>query len=495
MFYQNPIIKGFNPDPSICYDGTYFYLVTSTFEFFPGVPIYRSQNLINWELVGHCLTRDSQLPLAGAACSGGIYAPTIRYHQGTYYMITTNVTNGGHFIVHTRDPLGEWSEPAWIDRDGIDPSLLFDDDKVYFVSTTVHNGRQGIRMCEIDPDTGKKRTEPQIISYGTGHTHPEAPHVYKIGDMYYLMLAEGGTEYGHMITLSRASSPYGPYEPCPHGPILSHRDYGPRDIACVGHGDWIQDGRGSWWLVCLGVRPMGHPLLHNLGRETFLAPVRWEDGWPIVGDNGHLALTMEGDLPGEPLPLPTVFSDDFQKKAPAKPWNFVCNPVPHRYQAGNGCLVLRGENSGLDTDRPTLMAVRQTEFSVHAQVELHVDKDTQAGLTAFYNKSYYYALTVEQKNGHPVARLEKHLHDSKFTDGELALPEQDAYTLHLFADRDFYRFCVELDGKLVPVGQGSTAGLCTEGTMTMTFTGTMVGLFAARGMASFRDFRYEELSQ
>ena len=169
MIYHNPVIKGFHPDPSICRVRDDFYLVTSSFEFFPGVPVFHSKNLVNWELIGHCLTRNSQLDLSGGRNSGGIYAPTIRYHDGIFYMTTTNTSSRGNFIVYTADIASSWSEPLWVDQGGIDPSLFFDDDgSVYFCSTQNTNGRQGIGLCKIDPFTGKKRTPTKIISFGSG---------------------------------------------------------------------------------------------------------------------------------------------------------------------------------------------------------------------------------------------------------------------------------------------------------------------------------------
>ena len=306
MKYQNPAIKGFHPDPSVCFDGQDFYLVISTFEFFPGVPVFRSRNLVNWELIGHCLTEEEQLPLGECRPSGGIYAPTIRYHEGIYYMVTTNVSCGGHLIVHTKNPAGKWSAPVSVEQDGIDPSLLFDGDKVYFVSTLFQDGRQAIAMCEIDPLTGEKRTPSTVISHGCGGKFPEAPHQYRIGEYYYLMLAEGGTEYGHMVTISRSKSPYGPYKPCPHNPILTHRDEQVNPIQCTGHADLVQDANGNWWMVCLAVRPIG-TLLHNLGRETCLAPVKWENGWPVVGNGGRIAVDMDAPCRRSHL-LPALIS-------------------------------------------------------------------------------------------------------------------------------------------------------------------------------------------
>lgn len=180
MLFKNPIIPGYNPDPSICRVGDDFYLVNSTFEFFPGVPIYHSRNLVNWELKGYCLDRRSQLELEGCRNSGGIYAPTIRFHNGMFYMITTNVTDKGNFVVHSDSVDGDWSEPAWIDQGGIDPSLFWDDDdKCYYCSTGILDGVRGIVAFEINPMTGEILSDKKLISEGCGGQCAEGPHIYK----------------------------------------------------------------------------------------------------------------------------------------------------------------------------------------------------------------------------------------------------------------------------------------------------------------------------
>ena len=274
MKYRNPIISGYNPDPSICRVGEDYYIVNSSFEFYPGVPVYHSRNLVNWELEGYCLTEESQLDLHGCRPSGGIYAPTIRYHQGIFFMTTTNTSGKGNFIVHTTDMKKGWSEPAWVDQGGIDPSLLFDDDgTVYFASTSMDSeGKTGIFLCQVNPFTGERLTESVVISRGCGGRYAEGPHLYKWFGKYYLMLAEGGTEYGHMETILRSDSPYGPFEACPHNPILTHRDDMREEIYCTGHADMIEDHNGNWWLVCLAIRPCQEKkdrvLLHNLDRKS-----------------------------------------------------------------------------------------------------------------------------------------------------------------------------------------------------------------------------------
>ena len=200
--YKNPVIPGFNPDPSICRVGNDFYLVTSSFEYFPGLPIYHSKDLINWQQIGHCLTRDSQLPLHKVNASGGLFAPTIRYHDGLFYVMCTNVSAGGNFFCTATDPAGTWSEPIWVEVNGIDPEIFWDDNgKTYFVT----QGNIGIvGVTEIDVKTGKVLSPVRLVWGGMGGRFPEAPHFYKKDGYYYLLIGEGGTEYMHSATIGRS---------------------------------------------------------------------------------------------------------------------------------------------------------------------------------------------------------------------------------------------------------------------------------------------------
>lgn len=498
--YRNPIIKGFNPDPSICRVGDDYYLVTSTFEFFPGVPIYHSKNLVEWELINYCLTRDAQLNLLNARCSGGIYAPTIRYHDGLFYMITTNVSDRGSFIVYTEDIHGAWSDPVWVDHQGIDPSLFFDDDgTVYFCGKDDRSG--GIILYQIEPRTGKKLSADRIISYGSGGRHPEAPHIYKINNYYYLLLAEGGTEYGHMATIFRSKSPYGPYEACPHNPILSHRDYAALPIQATGHADLVQDTNSNWWLVCLGIRPLPGLLLHNLGRETFLAPVVWtEDGWPVVGNKGTIALTMEGPLPAPVTggKAPAGFEDHFEGPALKKEWTFVRNPQRENYSltARKGYLKLSAGKESLSDPRPTFLGIRQQEFAMLAQTKVVLDRTGEgqkAGLAAYYNQNYHYAIYVTKEQSRNYVVLAKKVHDLFATTAKVGIDFAGTIEFQIETGTEDYRFRYRLVDDWIEVGTGKTAGLCTEGTMTMTFTGTFLGLFASNGEAYFQYFSVQSL--
>ncbi|MFW5889448.1 MAG: glycoside hydrolase family 43 protein [Bacillota bacterium] len=501
MKYENPIIKGFNPDPSICRVNDDYYLVTSTFEFFPGVPIYHSKNLVDWKLINHCLTRDSQLNLNDSRNSGGIFAPTIRYHDGIFYMITTNTSNKGNFIVTTEDIRGKWSDPKWIDHKGIDPSLFFDNDKVYFCGTSVLDGKQGIALFEINPLTGEKLSKTKIISYGNGGKYPEAPHIYKINDYYYLMIAEGGTEYGHMETIFRSKNIYGPYDSCPDNPILSHKDYMGSPIQATGHADIVQTEKGEWWLVCLGIRNLSNKLLHNLGRETFLAPVKWDEaGWPIVGNRGKIELEMNGELPGKSdnKKSDLIFMDDFKSNVLDKEWTFVRNPNMDKYYLNSeeGYLKLSAGNETLDDNNPTFLGIRQKEFKLEARTKLRVNmlnENQKAGITAYYNKNYHYEIYITKESGRYFAVLSKKVHDIKTVTSKIEIDYKDSIEFRIKTGIDNYSFSFNSGEGWINLGTAKTAGLCTETTMNMTFTGVFLGVFASNIDASCEYFSINKI--
>ena len=440
--------------------------------------------------------------------SGGIYAPTIRYHQGTFFMTTTNTSGKGNFIVHTTDMKKGWSKPAWVDQGGIDPSLLFDDDgTVYFASTSMDSeGKTGIFLCQVNPFTGERLTESVVISRGCGGRYAEGPHLYKWFGKYYLMLAEGGTEYGHMETILRSDSPYGPFEACPHNPILTHRDDMREEIYCTGHADMIEDHNGNWWLVCLAIRPCQEKkdrvLLHNLGRETFLTPVVWtEDGWPIVGENGLISPEMEGPLPGErPAPVNRDFADDFSQDRFSLHYNFLRNPSMENYvrDTAKRKLILRGTSTTInEMASPTWIGVRQKGFETVSVADvslLDAVQGMRAGLTAYYNDSYHYEIYLSREMDRWKVCLAKHIHDIFTVTASAEIPAAENVKLRIVSDKTYYRFSYSLVGEtFVELGSGLTVGLCTESTRNMTFTGTYIGMFAENGCAAFENFHVKVL--
>ncbi|MDN4609873.1 glycoside hydrolase family 43 protein [Arthrobacter burdickii] len=284
---KRPVISGFHPDPSVCRVRDRYWLATSSFEYAPGVPIFTSTDLLSWEVVGHALNRPDQLPIEGATASAGIYAPTLRHHADHFWLITTNVSGGaGQLIVTTDDPSARWSEPLFVpEAHGIDPDLTWDRDGTCWLSWSGPSpeGRHAILQAPLDTDTGRLLAEPAVLWFGTGGHHPEGPHLYEVDGHWYLLIAEGGTERGHMATVARGPSPNGPFEAAPVNPLITARSTdGP--VQNTGHADLVQRPDGSWAVVFLGVRPHGWTSgWHVLGRETFAATIDWHAGWPRVG--------------------------------------------------------------------------------------------------------------------------------------------------------------------------------------------------------------------
>ena len=504
MRYQNPVIPGFYPDPSICRVGEDFYLVNSSFEFFPGVPLFHSRDLVHWEQISYVLTRESQLPLAGCRTSGGIYAPTLRCHDGRFYMVTTNVTDGGNFYVWTDDIRGEWSEPVYVKQGGIDPSLFWDDDgTVYFQSThTDGKGESCIGQCTIDLATGEMLTPTRPIWYGTGGKCPEGPHLYKLFGKYYLMIAEGGTEYGHMETMARSDSPWGPFEGCPGNPILSHKDISPQDslFQALGHADLTTDAAGRWWIVFHGIRPSQF-MLHHIGRETMIAPVEWdENGWPVV--NGGRCITEEMEVPGDGAARNNSFSqlDGFDGESLSCQWAYLRNPVRERYTLTKrpGYLGLTAGPETLDElASPTFVGRRQQHFDVAAETVLEFspkEENSEAGMTVFHTNQHHYDLVVAKKNGSLCAFVRKRVYDICTESEPVLLAEGKPLLLKIRADKFHYEFFAGTKGgDLSKVGEGCTQLLSTE-CMICTFTGCFIGLFAqgkAGETAWFDRFSYE----
>ena len=499
--YRNPVIPGFHPDPSVCRVGSDFYLVNSSFEFFPGIPIYHSRNLVNWELVGHAWTRKSQFDMTGAGASRGLFAPTIRFHAGEFFITVTNVSGVGNCILRSGKIEGPWSDPVPVAQGGIDPSLFFDDDgTAYFCSNASVDGKEGIALAVVNPLTGEIRSPIRHICAGTGGRYPEAPHLYKFRGLYYLAVAEGGTEYGHMETLFRSASLWGPYTPSPHNPILTHRNDATGAIQCTGHADFFDDAEGNSWAVCLGTRPIG-PLLHNTGRETYLAPVRWDDElWFTIGDGGRIALEMEGPLPEEPRAKSPRWEPLFGNDRIDPEWNFVRSPNLERFlfDAKKRVITIEGnaENLSETVSSPSFIGRRQEETTCEfsARVALTENRKGEAGIAAYYSDSYHYEIFVRRENGGTRAILRRKIHD---LEAETASHLIDAdgtggVELRIRANKERYHFEYRSEnGNWNTLGTGMTAGLCTEGTYHMTFTGVYLGLFAISATADFSYIAYE----
>ena len=487
MIYINPVIKGFYPDPSVCYADGKFYLVTSSFQYFPGVPLFESSDLVNWKQIGHCITRKSQVQLDGARSSGGIFAPTIRYNNGTFYMVTTNTTVNKNFYITTNDIHGQWSEPIFVEQDGIDPSLFFDDDgKVYFISNGSDDfGNNGITQCEIDIKTGKKLSSSRTIWNGSGGRYLESPHMYKINNEYYLMAAEGGTEYGHMITYARSKNVWGDFQGYEHNPVLTNRNLGGYIIQGVGHGDLIQNTDGNWYIVHLGFRQIDQWMpYHNLGRETFLTPVYFdENGWFTAGNNGTVSegFDINGDFEQEPLPIYT-----FSNTRVGVDWCFLRHPVLENYHFNSEKFILKGTDKTLDSvDSPTFLALRQKDFSGSVTCNVSIDKG-EAGITLYMDEQQHYDLALRKSRDGFEAVLKLNIGDIKH-DQKIVPLKNGTATLHIEFENFLYTFDVNDGEDIYPLGTAQTRYLSSE--VASGFTGVMIGLYAQHdNTAEFTDF-------
>lgn len=479
MFYQNPIIRGFYPDPSICRVGNKYYLVCSSFQYFPGVPLFESEDLLNWEQIGYCLTRTSQLNLQDERASGGIYAPTLRYCDGRFYMVTTNV-HTGNFYVWTDDIYGEWSDPVFVEQGGIDPSLFFEDGKAYFISNgKSDDGVTGITQCEIDIETGKKLTPGRNIWCGTGGRFLEGPHLYKIGKAYYLMAAEGGTEYGHMVVYAKSDSPYGPFEGYSANPVLTNRDKGGYPVQGVGHADLVQDFSGNWWLVHLAFRQIGYfDMYHHLGREVFLTPVTFADnGWFTAGENGTAVRKVETNRISDTVVQNRKEVYTFSNTSFQKDWCMLRTPASENYQFTAEELRLTGTAVTLSAcGSPTFLGLRQKEMTAQISCEISVPKG-EAGVTLYMDENHHYDLAVQQTESGTQLLKRVCVGDIQYIPLTESLPKTAApVTLQITASPNNYTFCVQIGEKAYFFGQNQTKYLSTE--VAGGFTGVMIGLYA-----------------
>lgn len=489
MQYNNPVIKGFYPDPSVCKVEDTYYLVCSSFQYFPGVPLFESKDLINWKQIGHCLTRKSQVQLENINSSGGVFAPTIRYNNGRFYMTTTNDTTRQNFYVWTDDIYGEWSEPIYVDQGGIDPSLYFEEGKTYFMSNGADDkGVPGIVQCQIEIETGKKLTSSRTIWQGTGGRFLESPHLYKINGMYYLMAAEGGTEYGHMVTYARGNSPYGHFAAYANNPVLTNRNLGGYEIQGVGHGDLIQDNSGNWWILHLGFRQQGQwATYHHLGREVFLTPVIFnEDGWFTAGNNGTTIEcfdinSISNTVVQNEKKCYTVENTEWDKD-----WCYLRHPHTENYKLSENSVSLKGTDITLDeVDSPTFIGIRQRDFNAVISCDVCIP-DGEAGITFYLDENHHYDLAIRKcEDGYEVIeRL--NIGDIKSVEQTLSLKNMNNASLVIHASNYNYAFYVKVEGKEIPLGIAQTRYLSSE--VAGGFTGVVIGLYAYGQSSNYAEF-------
>ncbi|WP_439656988.1 glycoside hydrolase family 43 protein [Lentzea sp. HUAS TT2] len=482
-----PVIPGMHPDPSVCRVGEDYYLVCSSFEYFPGIPVFHSRDLVRWKQIGNALERPSQLCLtADTPSSAGIYAPTLRHHDGRFWLVVTNVSHGGGNMVFTAtDPDGPWSDPIPLPGvGGIDPDLAWDDDGICWCTVA------GVHQYRIDPATGETFGEPRRLWSGTpGAKAPEAPHLYRIGGHWYLLIAEGGTERGHGVSIARSSSPDGPFEPCPANPILSHRGTN-EPVQNTGHADLVQSPDGTWWMVLLGVRPGGGtPGWHVLGRETFLAPVTWTDGWPIVGE-----------LSPGPSDSVVVERDDFDLADLPPHWISLRDRLEQHCTTKErpGWLTLHARGSGMDDPAVVFAGRRQQHLSCLARTLLDPAQG-RGGLAVRLDEDHHYEIEAAHGEVRVLARIGPVgtvVAARPVPEGPLVLVVRvdEARTLRdARSGPDTLSFGVEEpDGTFAELATLDGKYLSTE--VAGGFTGRVIGLYAAAGTVHFDWFEYQQLN-
>jgi xylan 1,4-beta-xylosidase len=435
--FTNPIIAGFYPDPSICRVGKDYYLVNSTFSYFPGINVFHSRDLVHWKLIGYVLNRPEQFNLDGQGVSRGLFAPAIRHHNGIFYVTCTLVDIGGNFVATAKDPAGPWSRPVWLPQvNGIDPSLFFDDDgKAYIIYNSnppndnpLYNGHRTIRIHEFDSESLKvKGNERILINGGTNiEKKPvwiEGPHIFKKDGLYYLIAAEGGTADQHSEVVFKSDNVDGPYVSYVKNPILTQRNLDPKRpyaITSTGHADFVQTESGDWWAVFLGCRPYRpyEEEYYNTGRETFLGPVRWNEGWPAINP-GYEEVQYRYPSPLHPsaeltdVPMSGNFwtRDEFNSQELDLTWVFLRTPHEKWYDLGRkkGYLSIRlRPETCSGSMNPSFLGRRQQHLrcSVSAALLFTPKADNEkAGLLVFQNEKHFYFLCKSSEQSEPVIQL------------------------------------------------------------------------------------------
>ncbi|MHA6249051.1 glycoside hydrolase family 43 protein [Pontibacter sp. CAU 1760] len=535
--FRNPILPGFYPDPSITRVGDDYYMIHSSFSFFPGVPIFHSKDLVNWTQLGNILDRPEQLDLDGLGASRGIFAPAISHHEGTFYMITTLIDNGGNFVVTATNPAGPWSDPTWLPEvSGIDPSIFFDEDgKAYITYNSeapdnkpLYDGHRTIRIIELDYKNMKTVGTPKILVNGGVDISKkpvwiEGPHIYKQDGYYYLMAAEGGTSVNHSEVILRSRNVMGAYVPYENNPILTQRHL-PNDrknpVSATGHADLVETQNGEWWAIFLATRPYDTEDHYNIGRETFLAPVTWKDGWPIINaDFEEVQYAYKrpslpaAEKPTFPLSGNFVQREDFQQSKLPFYWLLLRTPRSDWYSLSNpaGSLTLSLQSATLsDKKNPAFVARRQQHVTGSVTTKMSfkpVSANEFAGIAAFQSENNYYALGKTIADSKEVVQL---LKSEKPADGtsigtttvlaEKALSRSErGKPLYLKTEFDkgkisFYYSTKEGDWKLL---QDNVDGTFLSTRVSGGFVGTTLGMYAtsqgkpSSSKATFDWFGYE----
>ncbi|TXG39123.1 glycoside hydrolase family 43 protein [Seonamhaeicola maritimus] len=497
--FKNPILSGFYPDPSICRVGDTYYMVNSSFEWYPGLPIHRSKDLVNWEKIGHGLHRPDQIVYKdGLRNSNGIFAPSIRYNNGTFYIICTMVGQKGNFIIKATDPSGPWSDPMWIqDAPGIDPSLFWDEDgRCYYTGAGIVDrtkkewpGKNGVWMQEINPDEGVLLGEKKQLTYGhaSNARWAEGPHLYKIDGEYLLLIGEGGTGEYHAVTVFNSKSLWGPYIPNHANPVMTHRHLGKTyPIGQTGHADLVQTQNGDWWSVLLAKRRVEGFI--TLARETFLAKVimtQQESGvTPIYNPGiGLLVNSQERpDLPWTPVPE-IVERDEFDNEQLGLEWNFLRSPKYKWYTQKDSHLEMQLRPEMVtELSNPSYIAQRTRHHSYVAASKLSFKAKTEnekAGLVIYRRHGNNYQL-LKTKNKIVLIKVFQEGNKGDFEPRIVASASYNEKNVVLTAKVDGINvqfFYGNSEEELIPIGELQDYTIVSDD-VAQRFNGVYLGMYA-----------------
>jgi xylan 1,4-beta-xylosidase len=519
--FQNPILAGFYPDPSVVRVGEDFYLVNSTFGFFPGIPIFHSRDLVNWKQIGNAIHRPEQLPYKNVALAqSGVYAATIEHRNGTFYVINTCVGCEGNFIVTATNPAGPWSDPIWLPHlGGIDPSIFFDDDgKTYIVHhkdplPRKYAAHTQIAVMQVDAKTFKPLSDDVMLVDGSEkqpwHTeYIEGPHLYKVDGTYYLSAAGGGTGYTHGQLFYKSNKIFGPYTANPNNPVLTQLglpDDREKPITATGHADLFDDGKGNWWAVFLATRvydldkkDQQDPGNFHTGRETFMLPVTWKDGWPVVLEKGK-AVPYQVKKPN--LPKAETASramtgnfnerEKFTQKTLDPHWLFIRAPSSQWWSSGNGELVVTPREDHIGNfGNPSFIGRRLAHMTASFGTKLQfnpLSPSDEAGLLAVQTDEYFYAFGLSRNAaGETVLRVRKRagkntpIHGETIHEDIITLKNSQPIYLRINVAKAEIDFAYSLDGKkFITMIDNADAKVLTSA-MAGGFTGAVVGLYAER---------------
>lgn len=508
--YRNPILSGFYPDPSITRVGDEYYMVTSTFAWFPGIPVFHSKNLVDWQQIGNAIDRPGQLDFAALGLSRAVFAPDISYHDGLFYILNTCVDCGGNFVITARNPAGPWSDPVWLPEitGGIDPSMFFDADGTAWivnngppVGAPRYEGHRALWLQRFDPAARKmvgKRT--MLVDGGADpSTRPiwiEGPRIIQRGTTYYLIAAEGGTAEAHSQVVFRSDRVTGPYTPFKDNPILTQRDLSrdrPRPITSAGHADFVETAMGEWWATFLAVRPYQGDS-YNTGRETFLLPVTWQDGWPRITKPGQTIpwTAARPALPAatrrlDPTSGPMRKRDEFSASRLGLEWMMMRQPRSTWWTLGNGHLGLVPRPVALgDNANPSFLARRQQHMNASAttRVRLTGGAGDEAGLVALQNDDYWYFIAAGRRGKQRTVKLRMRSGPGDPRDGRIVaenvVPVGLAAPVHLriAARASAYDFSWSADGRRWTSLRTGADGTILSTARAGGFVGAVFGLHA-----------------